>query len=526
MIEEPSQSRLELLYEISRELVSSLDLNIVLSRVLSLSTRNVGAERGMLIALDEYKMPIEGAIIYQQELKPHSEDQLLTILQSGLAGWVVNNRKSVLIPDTSKDSRWLKRPDDAADRSGAKSAICIPILVAKEILVGVLTIVHPVPGFFGEEHFAFLQAIADQASIAIYNANLYHSLEAAHLRYRELFEDSGDPIFITDRKGTIVEANRKAVETSGCSIFEITQKKIQELHDVDWGVIGENFVNLYKRFASFNYESVLKHKDKFKDIPVEVYVHLIQIGGEDNFQWIFRDISERKDLESLQDDLIAMIYHDLRSPLSNVISSLDMLKVLLPNDLDPSIGQVFNIASRSANRVKRLASSLLDIHRLEAGQSIVNRQSVVIDILVNEAVEIVKPASKNKRQKIELEIQDKLPLINVDEDMIRRVLVNLLENATKFTPSDGLIILKVSKHNDLVKFVVQDSGPGIPEQERDKIFYKFEQLRTENVPRGIGLGLAFCRMAVIAHGGKIWVESEEGNGSSFQFTLPVEKNTK
>ncbi len=159
-----------MLYHISRDLASALDLRTVLQRVLLVSLTNVGAERGALIVLDERGEPLDAAIVYGNRVQPNQ--QLKDTLEKGLAGWVAQNRKPVLVANTSKEPRWLRREDDAIERSGGKSAICVPLL-ARERLVGVLTVVHPTPGKFGPDHMALMQAIADQAGIAMLNARLY-----------------------------------------------------------------------------------------------------------------------------------------------------------------------------------------------------------------------------------------------------------------------------------------------------------------------------------------------------------------
>ena len=220
-----------------------------------------------------------------------------------------------------------------------------------------------------------------------------------------------------------------------------------------------------------------------------------------------------------------MIYHDLRSPLSNVVSSLDLLKSLLPAFSDPSIMPIFNIALRSTDRVKRLATSLLDISRLEADQSITEQKAVNIHGLVTEAFEATAPNIKAKKQTISNNLPDGFPNLYIDEDMVRRILINLLENATKFTPMKGRISLGGTEEDEFVKLWVQDSGYGIPPEARETIFDKFSRVEYNKVPKGIGLGLAFCRLAVEAHGGRIWVESKEGEGSQFIFTLPKAMET-
>jgi PAS domain S-box-containing protein len=520
MPQDRTRASLKLLYNVSRELSTSLELRTVLSRVLFLSTENVGAERGTLIVLDDHQRPQEAAIVYNRELLTYTFQQLQAIVERGLAGWVMRNLKSVLVTDTSKDERWLHRPDDDVNASGAKSAICIPLL-ARDRVIGILTIVHPRPGFLTEEHLALLQAIADQAGVFVNNARLYDSLQAATRRYRELFEDSIDPIVVTDWSGQVLEANREAIRFTEYNIDLLYGFSIFELHEPCWEKLGADCENL-RSGSMITYESHLKGRSG-KYTPVEVNVSRVDLGDTSSLQWIMRDISTRKELDALREDLTAMIYHDLRSPLSNIVSSLDMMGAILPIDSNPSLKSIFSIANRSTDRMHRLISSLLDINRLEAGQPIANRKAVEVKELVDNALISVQPLVEGKQQNLELRIADHLPAIWVDEDMARRVLINILENGIKFTPGHGDLAVIVQPELDWVKFSVQDSGPGIPMEARDRIFQKFVRLQTERYTKGLGLGLAFCRLAVEAHGGRIWVDGRPGEGSTFSFTFPVAK---
>lgn len=511
---------LKLLYNVSRELSTSLELRTVLSRILFFSVDYVAAERGTLIVLDDHQRPTEAAIVYNHELLSYTFQQLQAIVERGLAGWVMRTRKSVLVPDTSKDERWLHRPDDDIMASGAKSAICIPLLV-RDRVVGILTIVHPKPGFLTEDHLALLQAIVDQAGVFVNNARLYASLQAATRRYRELFEDSIDPILITDWSGKILEANREAIQFTEYNIDLLYGFSIFEMHEPHWELLGLDCENL-RNSSTLTYESRLNTRGG-KVIPIEVNVSQVDLENMQSLQWIMRDITSRKELDDLREDLTAMIYHDLRSPLSNIVSSLDMLGAILPIDNNPSLKSIFNIANRSTERMQRLISSLLDINRLEAGQSITNQKAVEVKSLVDSALTSVQPLLDGKQQIMESRVSPDCQPIWVDEDMARRVLINILENGIKFTPAHGSLCIEVEPEDDWVRFSVQDSGPGIPMEARDKIFKKFVRLQTERFAKGMGLGLAFCRLAVQAHGGRIWVESPPGEGSKFSFTLPVVK---
>jgi PAS domain S-box-containing protein len=597
----------------------------------------------------------------------------------------VQNRRAALVPDTSKDERWLRRADDAVEQTGAKSAICVP-LMARERLVGVLTLVHSVPNVFDEEHLELMRAIADQASVAVLNARLYtesqrtarvmsalaegaaamntslemqdvwrrvlnqtmqalqvetvalalidqssnelvfhaaaghnsgnipgrrvpqdaglaglvitgrhgvissnvnqdsrfsevdkfggiqmravalapiqaqgkvmgvleainpisgafdpdamlvmaglgslagstiqnaqfmERLQQAHQHYRELFEDSVDPILITDWNGRILEANRRAVALSGFTGDQLHGMSMDKLHDVNTRKTGVQYELL--KAMECNYESAL-HQQNGGSVPVEVHARRVEFEEADSIQWILRDITARKELDALRDDMTAMIYHDLRSPLGNIVSSLDMMNSFLP-EKEGTLRSMLNIANNSTARIQRLINSLLDISRLEAGQHVIDQKAVDPIALLIEAIRDVQPSVNGRNQKLERKPSTVLPLIFVDVDMIHRVLINLLENASKFTPVEGRIDVGAETNGTYVKYSVRDNGPGIPEADRERIFEKFTRLRggKERVS-GLGVGLAFCKLAVAGHGGQLGLESEVGKGTTFWLTLPV-----
>jgi two-component system, NtrC family, sensor histidine kinase KinB len=363
-----------------------------------------------------------------------------------------------------------------------------------------------------------IQAIADMAGIAIYNARLFQSREVAVQRYYELFNDSIYPIMITDWHGVILEANREAQLTSGLGLDKLRGISILEMQEPR-DILEIRKLEL-KKGKTIQYEAGLKtSKEVF--LPVEIFIRKINFKGVESLQWILRDLSTKKELDSLRGDLISMIYHDLRSPLANIIASLDILGNLLPVESNSDLSSVFSITNRSVDRMQRLINSLLDINRLEAGQSIIVKKTAAINELANDARDAVIANLEGRQQILKLEISKKLPTIQVDIDMIRRVMINLLENAAKFTSAEGMVTLGAEVAKKDLRIWIDDEGPGIPTSMRFMIFEKFNRLPVEGSPKGIGLGLAFCKLAVEAHGGKIWMEPRTPKGSRFIFTLPI-----
>jgi signal transduction histidine kinase len=145
---------------------------------------------------------------------------------------------------------------------------------------------------------------------------------------------------------------------------------------------------------------------------------------------------------------------------------------------------------------------------------------VDVGLLASEAIEQVQPIAESKGIRLVNEVPPRLPMVDVDADMIRRVVINLIENAVKYTPGEGLVSVQARSGAKEMTVAVKDTGPGIPTGEHTRIFNKFARLQREAAPKGLGLGLAFCKMAVEAHNGRIWVESQPGKGATFSFTLP------
>jgi PAS domain S-box-containing protein len=386
-------------------------------------------------------------------------------------------------------------------------------------VIGIIEAINPVAKSFDPDALLVMNGIGGLAGSSIQNAQLFERLQAAHRRYRELFEDSIDPMLITDWEGNILEANRQAILLSGYTSEKLQTLTIDQLHEVNWHRTGIEFETLREN-RTCSYESAV-HRDDESHTPVEVHARRVEFDETDAIQWILRDITERKELDNLREDLTAMIYHDLRSPLANIVSSLDVLFSMVPDDDKDTVQSILKIAENSTDRIQRLVSSLLDVNRLESGQPVVNQKVVAPLLLIQRAVVDVEPVAKGRRQTVSASLPKELPPIWVDEDMARRVLINLMENSVKFTPPDGRIEVGAQHEDQWVHMWIRDNGPGIPPGEQDRIFDKFTRLRGTSKSGGLGIGLAFCRLAVLGHGGKIWVESESGKGSIFHFTFPV-----
>jgi PAS domain S-box-containing protein len=437
-------------------------------------------------------------------------------LGEGIASTAARDGRGVVISDISQEKNYTE--SDQFGGIDMRAIIVAPIQSPTGVL-GIIEAINPIAKSFDPDALLVMTGIGGLAGTTIQNAALFEKLQAAHQRYRELFEDSIDPMLITDWEGHILEANRQAMLLSGYSSEQLHTLSIEQLHEVNWNRTGVDFETL-RDDRTFSYESSLHRQDE-SHLPIEVHVRRVEFDEADSIQWILRDITERKELDSLREDLTAMIYHDLRSPLANIVSSLDVLYSMVTDDDKDTVLAILKIAENSTDRIQRLVSSLLDVNRLESGQPVADQRVVDARALMENAVRDVIPVADGRRQTLTSDLPRSLPFIWVDEDMARRVLINLLENASKFTPVEGKIEAGARTEDGWVHMWVRDNGPGIPAAEQERIFDKFTRLRGTSKSGGLGIGLAFCRLAVLGHGGRIWVESESGNGATFHFTFPV-----
>jgi len=229
-------------------------------------------------------------------------------------------------------------------------------------------------------------------------------------------------------------------------------------------------------------------------------------------------VQELHELEQHRDQLTHMIAHDLRSPLGVIIGSLDLIRQCYSEDVGEIVMNLIQSSFASAEVINGMISDMLDVSRMESDQMPLSPAAVGVEEIVN----VGERVALNGRL-LEMDLEPGMEGLYCDGELVRRVLSNLLNNAVKFSPIEGVIRLGVhSTPGGQVRFEVQDQGPGIPAEYHEKIFEKFGQVEGEQKPRvaSTGLGLTFCRLAVEAHGGAIGVESQPGQGSLFWFTIP------
>ena len=367
--------------------------------------------------------------------------------------------------------------------------------------------------------------------------SMAHQLEASELRYRRLFEAAQDGILILDAKtAQIVDVNPFLIEMLGYSKEEFLGKRLWEVgpfHNAE--AAKSAFVKLQSEHYIRYEDMPLETKDG-KLISVEFVSNVYSVDDTIVIQCNIRDITERKQAEEalkqnqqqqlqIRDQFLSRMSHELRSPLTPIHQFVTILLDGLAGDLNAEQREYLLITLRNVNALRTMVSDLLEVTRAESGKLNVDLRCVYLTELIPQILKTFQLAN-TKDLLVSFDVPGNLPPVCADPDRVRQILDNLLDNAIKFTPEKGGVSVRarVSNRNPgFLRIAVTDTGRGIVHSEHEKIFEYLYQVEnnTETSHKGLGIGLYICKELVSSHGGRIWVKSQPGHGSTFFFTLPV-----
>lgn len=355
-----------------------------------------------------------------------------------------------------------------------------------------------------------------------------------------IFNSIRDGIAIIDITGKIKKINKRIVEVGGYSEEEIVGKRFKFLKMFpprSLVIMLHNFTKLIsgQQPPPFNIEVYTKAGEK---LDVELHGSLLRKRGKVvGMAGVMRNITERKKaegkiaqqniqlkkLDKIKTDFLNVTSHELRTPMASIKGYIQMLLKQKLGEITEEQKKALDVVLRNTDRLDNLIQDILDISRLESGTMKFIPEKTDLRKMMNEISETMQSSADLKNIKINTKAEEDLPDITVDQSRIKQVIMNLVNNAIKFSPDGSIVNIQAKKEKDDILFEVQDFGRGIPKNKQKKIFDMFYQVDSSKDKkfRGVGLGLSISRGIVNVHGGRVWVDSEVGKGSTFRFNLPV-----
>ena len=525
---------LRALLAIANTAAQSLSTEKILSDTLDKSLEVLGFDVGYIRILNPENKTMVGRVSKGLTSLSSGSVDLADSSRRHVANILFETQKPYISPDVRKDTTFKNR---TMEKQGVISAAYIPIISKKKTVLGTLAVGSRKLRKFSTEKISLLETFGSQLGMALENAQLYDEVHRGKAYIENLVENAADIILSTDLEDQILTWNRGAEVTLGYSKEEVMGKHLsmllppQRIHE-----LAEMRAKVEISGALRDIEVASNRKD---GAAIYLSLSVSPITGVDGkivgFLRVAKDITEKKryerrlkELDKLKSDFVSNVSHELRTPLTAIKGSVDNMLDGLTGDLNEKQSRYLVRIKSNTDRLARLINDLLDLSKIEAGTRLKPTNLDLVTI-AREVAESLGPVAAEKFISFAIKCVENNLTAWADPDRIAEVFTNLLGNAIKFTPTHGTVTLSLQRNGaEWVKVSVADTGPGVPVEEANRIFDKFYQVTQAEKQKsvGTGLGLSITKALVEMHGGKIWLESEGGGGSTFSFTLPAEQPPK
>jgi PAS domain S-box-containing protein len=393
---------------------------------------------------------------------------------------------------------------------GLSSYICVPMVARGRMLGAIALVTAESDRRYGESDLRLAEELAQRAATAVDNARLYEQAEQ-RARAARVLETIADGVVLLDEQGVVLLWNEAAEAITGLARADVVGRKAAE------ALPG----------YTESVEKVPVDGSRPETVPVEIggrelWLSFSGVRYEDGTVYAFRDLTEERALEQMRSDFVATVSHELRTPLAAIYGAAVTIR-RRDLALDEKLrDRLLEVIESESDRLAEIVNDVLLASHLDSGQLQLKIETVDAGAVTESVVEAAR-IHLPENVTLELEVPRRLPTVVADAQQLRQVLVNLVENAVKYSPDGGPVKVKLAKQAGNVQWTVVDTGLGIPAGERRRVFEKFYRL-DPNMTRGIGgtgLGLYICRELVRRLGGRIWVEPTNGKGSTFCIQIPI-----
>lgn len=591
---ETGRARVELLYKLAQDLASTLNPQEILRSALARLCNDLGCLSSEAFRYDPGSDTLRVRASYRKDAAPQEELSVKLDIELG-EGWIgraASERKAQVMEDVEHEPLWSRLAGALPD---VRSAVCAPVTSGEE-LWGVIAVFHADPSGLRKDHVGLLEAVAHQLGLALSNAMRYQQIERRLAELNALRQVAQVVNRRLEMRPLLEEVVRQLGDVLGYPVVEIYLVDEEELllgaalggpmdedsrHPLSAGIIGRavrnnhveyvpdvdkdgDYVQAWSKTQSeiavplckedvvigvLNVESpvrgglteddvrLLTHLADHISIAVEnaaLYERLQQHADhleatvKERTAALAEALEQAQEADKLKTQFVSDVSHELRTPLSNILLYLE----LLASGKKDKFEAYLETLSRETDRLIGLIEDLLAISRLDTGDASPEFRLVDLNRMARSLVEDRKRLFSERELKVDMALQEKLPQVRGDENMLVQVVANLMTNAMHYTPSGGWVTLSTGTRRadgkSWVTLTVADTGLGIPKEEQGRLFERFfrgSASRQTTTP-GTGLGLAICKEIMDRHAGKITVDSQEGQGSAFTIWLPSHEDVK
>jgi PAS domain S-box-containing protein len=503
------------LLEISRALTQELDLDKLLARILYISAEMLAGQAG-LIALRAEKggWKISTSLGIPTSLSLYL-DPLLSAIPDN------EDPAKFELPEVNRLLQNLARTVGL----GLFTGVGLP-LITREKVIGVIFVFRNYPGIFSSNDRALLQSFANQAAIAVDNAQLYQQVSQDKQRMDALVDSAADGILILSHSHMITRCNPAFARMLEKPVNEITGKTHEEVIDLS---CHEDMLTLEQAEAggwpltpnATLYVEGDLHRSSGVPLPVGItYAPLIsEEGSLLNIIATVRDITRFREAEEVKSTFISVISHELKTPVALIKGYVGTLRREDANWDREIVKDSLAVIEEEADRLTGLIENLLDASRLQSGGLSINPADIDIVVIADRIAKRFQ--TQSDQHKIIVDFPDNFPIINGDETRLEQVLSNLVSNAIKYSHDGGEIRIHAQVRPTHVIICVSDQGPGVAPDDIPHIFDRFYRSSlAKRTTKGAGLGLYLARAVIEAHGGRIWVDPQPGTGARICFSIP------
>jgi PAS domain S-box-containing protein len=518
---EREKERLETLYTVGQALSTSLDVRAGLEETLQRIAHAVGAEHGAIVVYDQEVGTLTYGARMGNALPTAVGDEAISLASaSSLIRRAIDERASILVPDAMQEVAFVQ------EGMRPRSLIASPLTIGEDVR-GVLVIAADAPRAFDRDQQRLVTASAHQIAQAMSNALLYRREQTERTKTQAVLQSIADGVIVNDTHDNVIALNSAAEEILSQGQETVLGQSVWQLFDVfEPNGRGDALAALTQitsaplSWVGRVVETTLQLSDKIISANMTPVVGANQqpLGAVT----ALRDITHEVEADRSKSEFVSTVSHELRTPLTSIKGYSDLLFAGAVGPINDQQKHFLDIIRNNADRLTALINDLLDISRIESGRIKLDVEPQQLGDIVHEVTDSLRDEILDKGLDFELDVCEDLPQVMGDRTRLVQIVTNLVNNAYKYT-DEGSIRVALSQLDGAIRLDVVDSGIGISTEDQSKIFERFYRADTPVMEGrgGTGLGLAITKELVELHGGRMWVTSEVGTGSTFTVVLPA-----